>query len=78
MSADVLERPVTSDVDATDDPRVAHLVLGKAALTEAYIMGTPVTALCGAVFVLTRDPERFPVCQGCFEEAKRRGLLEGQ
>ena len=30
-------------------------------------MGTPVVALCGKVWVPSRDPERFPVCPECKE-----------
>lgn len=28
-------------------------------------MGTPVVALCGKVWVPSRDPQRFPVCPEC-------------
>jgi hypothetical protein len=28
-------------------------------------MGTPITALCGKVWVPSRDPSRFPVCPEC-------------
>jgi hypothetical protein len=31
------------------------------------VMGTPVVALCGKVWVPSRDPERFPVCPECRE-----------
>ena len=30
-------------------------------------MGTPVRALCGKVWVPSRDPKRFPVCPECKE-----------
>ena len=36
-------------------------------LTEAMVMGTPVIALCGKVWVPSRDPEKFPVCPECKE-----------
>jgi hypothetical protein len=42
-------------------------VYPKDKLTEALITGTPVTALCGKIWTPSRDPERFPVCQGCVE-----------
>ena len=32
-------------------------------LTEAMVMGTPVVALCGKVWVPSRDPQRFPVTE---------------
>jgi len=31
------------------------------------VMGTPVVALCGKVWVPSRDPQRFPVCPECKE-----------
>ena len=34
-------------------------------LTEAMVMGTPVVALCGKVWVPSRAPEKFPVCPEC-------------
>ena len=36
-------------------------------LTEAMVMGTPVVALCGKVWVPSRAPEKFPVCPECKE-----------
>ena len=30
-------------------------------------MGTPVVALCGKVWVPSRDPEKYPVCPECKE-----------
>jgi hypothetical protein len=36
-------------------------------LTEAMVMGTPVVALCGKVWVPSRDPEKYPVCPECKE-----------
>jgi hypothetical protein len=34
-------------------------------VTESYVLGTPVRALCGKIFIATRDPEKFPVCPIC-------------
>jgi len=31
------------------------------------VMGTPVVALCGKVWVPSRNPEKFPVCPECKE-----------
>ncbi len=47
-----------------DHERFSHYV-PKEKLTEAMVMGTPVVALCGKVWVPSRDPERFPVCPEC-------------
>ena len=53
-----------SRLDEGDHDRFAHYV-DKSKLTEAYVMGTPVIALCGKVWVPSRDPTRFPVCPQC-------------
>lgn len=66
--SDLLTDPAPSETD-TDDPRVAHIVMPASAVTEAYIEGTEVTALCGKRWVPTRDPTRLPVCRECKERA---------
>jgi len=52
--------------DAGDHERFSHYV-PKNKLTEAMVMGTPVVALCGKVWVPSRNPDRFPVCPECKE-----------
>ena len=61
-----------------DEERFSHYV-PKAKLTEAQVMGTPVVALCGKVWVPTRNPERFPVCPMCKEiwESMQPGKNKG-
>jgi hypothetical protein len=51
--------------------RFAHIVKGKSKLTEAMITGQPVIALCGKVWVPSRDPSRYPLCGTCREEFRR-------
>jgi hypothetical protein len=51
-------------IDEGDHDRFAHYV-EKGKLTEALVGGMPVIALCGKVWVPSRDPERFPVCPEC-------------
>lgn len=51
-------------VEEGDHDRFSHYV-EKAKLTEAMVMGTPVIALCGKVWVPSRNPDRFPVCPDC-------------
>ena len=36
-----------------------------AKILEARVMGTPVEALCGHVWVPSRDPKQLPVCEEC-------------
>jgi hypothetical protein len=52
--------------DDGDSERFSHYV-PKDKLTEAMVMGTPVVALCGKVWVPSRDPEKFPICPACQE-----------
>ena len=47
-----------------DHERFSHYVPA-GELTEAMVMGNPVVALCGKVWVPSRDPQRFPVCPEC-------------
>ena len=67
-STAVLEREetVTQPVEPGDHERFSHYV-PKDKLTEAMVMGTPVIALCGKVWVPSRAPEKFPVCPECKE-----------
>ena len=62
-----------------DHERFSHFV-PKAKLTEAMVMGTPVIALCGKVWVPSRNPDRFPVCPECKEiwESLRPGEGDGE
>ena len=54
------------DAEAGYHERFSHYV-PKAKLTEAMVMGTPVVALCGKVWVPSRNPDKFPVCPDCKE-----------
>lgn len=64
----ILEERVATDyrLDEGDHERLSHYA-PKDKLLEAMIEGTPVRALCGKVWVPTRDPNRFPVCPECKE-----------
>lgn len=53
-------------VEEGDHERFSHYV-PKDKLTEAMVLGTTVVALCGKVWVPSRDPQRFPVCPECKE-----------
>jgi hypothetical protein len=52
--------------DAGDEERFSHYA-PKDKIMQAMIEGTPVQALCGKVWVPSRDPKRFPVCPTCKE-----------
>ncbi len=59
----VEERPQTQTGDG-DHERFAHYVK-KDKIVESAVLGTPVIALCGKVWVPGRDPAKFPVCPDC-------------
>lgn len=71
MSTQTIER---TDLDpVTGEPILSHIVKPKDGrpaaelVMEARIYGTPVEALCGHVWVPSRDPKQHPVCQQCME-----------
>ena len=55
--------PVTDD---GDHDRFAHYVR-KADITRATIEGTPVLAICGKVWIPSRDPSKYAICKTCAE-----------
>ena len=61
-----IEERQTLPVDDGDHERFSHYV-PKDKLTEAMVLGTPVIALCGKVWVPSRAPEKYPVCPECKE-----------
>lgn len=62
----ITETVTRPELDDGDHDRFAHYV-DKSKLTAAYVEGTPVRALCGKVWVPTRNPDRYPVCPTCQE-----------
>ena len=63
--------PITEEVLETGEPASAHIVKTEpgenaaAKVLEARIYGTPLEALCGHVWVPSRDPKQLPVCEKC-------------
>ena len=63
--------PQTDEELQTGEPAVAHIVktdpgeTAAAKILEARIYGTPIEALCGHVWVPSRDPKQLPLCQKC-------------
>jgi len=61
----------TENVAQTAKPDAAHIVKtdpgenAAAKVLEARIMGTPIEALCGYVWVPSRDPKHLPLCEDC-------------
>ena len=58
-------RPDLSTGDG-DHERFAHYVV-KDKIVDSAVTGTPVRALCGKVWVPSRDPQKYPVCPECKE-----------
>lgn len=60
-----------------DNERFAHYIL-KDKLGDSVVFGVPVEALCGKLWVPSRDPSRYPVCPECKElfELGPEGRLE--
>jgi hypothetical protein len=58
--------PPQTQLEEGDHEKFAHWVIGGSqAILTSMVEGTPVTALCGKVWVPSRDPEKFPVCPDC-------------
>jgi hypothetical protein len=84
MQPEVHVAPPKPQLDG-DHERMAHIVLegvdqedgefvaAGPTVAEGVVMGTPVRALCGKVWVPSRDPKRYPLCPTCKEIAEGRG-----
>jgi hypothetical protein len=65
---------IRTDLDEeleTGEPDHAHIVKvepgedAAAKVLEARVMGTPLEAICGHVWVPSRDPKQLPLCSKC-------------
>jgi hypothetical protein len=65
-SGPLVEERTDLRTDEGDHERFAHYA-DKDKIMEAMVNGTPVRALCGKVWVPSRDPQRFPICPECKE-----------
>lgn len=61
----LLEKPQTTDSGREDFAHIADA----AKVTEAYVLGLPIEALCGKVFIPSKNPENLEVCPTCKEIA---------
>lgn len=57
---------VVQNIEPGDHERFSHYVR-KEKIVESAVLGSPVVALCGKIWVPGRDPEKFPVCPTCKE-----------
>jgi hypothetical protein len=68
-----------------DHERMSHIVLegfrpnegdfvsAGTSVVEGIVNGTPVRALCGKIWVPSRDPKRYSLCPTCAEIARAHG-----
>jgi hypothetical protein len=49
-----------------DHERFSHYV-DKDKIVDSAVLGTAVVAICGKVWVPSRDPKKFPICPECKE-----------
>jgi hypothetical protein len=78
---------ITRELDELEEQEpgsVAHIVkvgpgeTATAKVLDARVNGTPIEALCGHIWVPSRDPRQLPVCQACKEVYEiYRGFNEG-
>ena len=69
METQRLEQTITEesvDFQSGDHERYAHYV-NKNKIVESAVTGNAVEALCGKVWIPSRDPQKFPVCPTCQE-----------
>ena len=52
--------------DAGDHDKFSHYV-HRDDMMEAMVEGKPIVALCGKIWVPTRDGKKFPICPVCKE-----------
>ncbi len=60
----LVDERTVEQTEAGDHERFAHYVQ-KDKIVESAVLGAPVIALCGKVWVPSRDPGKFPVCPDC-------------
>lgn len=67
MSTETLESTeVTIELDEDGNEKLAHYA-ESVSVTEGYVLGTPIQAICGKIFVPSRDPEKLRKCPICVE-----------
>lgn len=70
----LVDERTEEQVEAGDHERFAHYVK-KDKIVESAVLGGAVVALCGKVWIPSRDPGKFPVCPECKEIFE--GMPEG-
>jgi hypothetical protein len=63
---ELIETETKIELDDEGNEIFAHYA-EKVSITAGYVMGTPVQAVCGKVFVPSKNPEKLRVCPACKE-----------
>ena len=74
---DVAEPDLVDPDTEDDEPLEAHFIL-RTEHMYAMVEGVPVKALCGKIWVPSRNPENLPVCQMCVEKRDEIRRMRGQ
>lgn len=67
------KRSLRTSNDDGDHERFSHYVKrtfnegANARIMRAMVEGTPIEAICGKVWIPSKNPERFPICPKCKE-----------
>lgn len=64
MTGSLVDTKADVVTDSGDKDKFAHYA-EKDQITEALVFGIPIVALCGKVWVPSRDPSKFPICKDC-------------
>lgn len=76
MTDTIIEPNTTINTDSGEHDMFSHYVL-KEDHMNSIINGTPCIALCGKVWLPTRDGNKFPVCPECKEIYEQLPTLGG-
>jgi hypothetical protein len=71
----LLAEKLSTNMQVPEEPKFAHYA-DSVSVTEGYITGKAVVAICGKIFVPSRDPKKFPICPICKELAEALFLGE--
>lgn len=75
MTSTIEDVSVELEVTENGRPKYAHYA-ESTSVTEGYVLGKAVLALCGELFIPSRDPKKFPVCPICKEIVESLFLAE--
>jgi hypothetical protein len=85
MKSDTKTKPAPVTNMGGDHERFSHYVIkpkdyrgsASAYITDAIVNGFPVMAVCGKVWVPSRDPQNYPICPDCIKKVGMRPFVGG-